>query len=415
MGRIVKRVTAICHCGTGQVPFMDNAAMPNSDSLAPPSPLLWDVFCRVIDNFGDIGVSWRLAVNLAARGQQVRLWVDDTGPLRWMAPGALEGRVPGISVLPWEQSQDPEKLSRLARSDVWVETFGCEIAPEFIAAYLYSMPPRGQKDTQVSAWINLEYLTAESFAERTHALPSPVMNGPAAGWTKTFFYPGFTPGTGGLLREPDLLARQESFDRSKWLAQMGLEWNGERLVSLFCYEPEALVDLLALLEADARPTQLLVTSGRASAAVKNLMQNRPQAAPALENMLSISYLPQLTQREFDHLLWACDLNFVRGEDSLVRALWAGKPLIWQIYPQDDGAHHHKLNAFLDMLGADDTLRQFHRAWNRGADLAPDGTRGAALGPLNLDAWQQTVTYARARLLEMDDLVSQLLHLVQKNR
>ena len=389
--------------------------MSKASSPAPLSPLLWDVFCRVIDNLGDIGVSWRLAVNLAARGQQVRLWVDDPGPLRWMAPGALEGMVPGISVFPWEQSQDAEKLSRLGRSDVWVETFGCEIAPEFIAAYAYSMRPGGQKCTQFPVWINLEYLTAESFAERTHALPSPVMSGPAAGWSKTFFYPGFTPGTGGLLREPDLLSRQESFDRNKWLAQMGLQWNGERLVSLFCYEPAALGDLLALLEADARPTQLLVTSGRARAAVQKLIQNRPQAAPALRKQLSISYLPQLTQHEFDHLLWACDLNFVRGEDSLVRALWAGKPLIWQIYPQEDGAHHLKLNAFLDMLGADDTLRQFHRAWNRGADLAPEGLHGATLGPLNLDAWQQTVTFARTRLLEMDDLVTRLLHLVQKNR
>ena len=71
----------------------------------------------------------------------------------------------------------------------------------------------------------------------------------------------------------------------------------------------------------------------------------------------------LQQPDFDHLLWAGDLNFVRGEDSLVRALWAGAPFVWQIYPQDDGAHHVKLEAFLDWLGAPPSLRQFHRSWN----------------------------------------------------
>jgi hypothetical protein len=27
----------------------------------PAMQLHWDIFCRVIDNFGDIGVCWRLA------------------------------------------------------------------------------------------------------------------------------------------------------------------------------------------------------------------------------------------------------------------------------------------------------------------------------------------------------------------
>ena len=44
----------------------------------------WDVFVRVIDNYGDVGVCWRLACGLAARGEQVRLWLDDLTALDWM-------------------------------------------------------------------------------------------------------------------------------------------------------------------------------------------------------------------------------------------------------------------------------------------------------------------------------------------
>ncbi len=63
----------------------------------PLAPLQWDIFCRVIDNFGDIGVCWRLATQLAGQGQQVRLWVDDASALQWMAP---EG-CPGVEVRAW--------------------------------------------------------------------------------------------------------------------------------------------------------------------------------------------------------------------------------------------------------------------------------------------------------------------------
>ena len=378
----------------------------------PPSPatppLLWDIFCRVIDNFGDIGVCWRLSADLAARGHQVRLWVDDANPLQWMAPGALEGRWPGVQVRDWGQSQDARALAALAPADVWIEGFGCEIATEFIAAYAKSTDHSGQNTVQFPVWINLEYLSAERYVERAHGLPSPVMSGPAKGWTKHFYYPGFSAHTGGLLREPDLLQRQQAFaqegQRAAWLARNGVAWEGEQLVSLFCYEPPALRALLEQLDAQAAPTRLLVTPGRAQQAV--------QAARTGLQRLRIDYLPHLTQRDFDHLLWACDLNCVRGEDSVVRGLWAGKPLVWQIYPQQDAAHHAKLDAFLDMLGADATLRAFHYAWN-----GVTGTSGDALPlPLiHLNTWSETLQAARQRLLQMDDLGTQLIAFVQKKR
>ena len=88
--------------------------------------------------------------------------------------------------------------------------------------------------------------------------------------------------------------------------------------------------------------------------------------------LDLRVLPFTDQDGYDRLLWACDLNFVRGEDSFVRAQWAALPMVWQIYPQAEGAHWPKLRAFLDRYCAGlepepaAALRMFTEAWNRGA-------------------------------------------------
>ena len=352
----------------------------------------WDIFCKVIDNWGDIGVCWRLACDLAARGDTARLWVDDPSALAWMAPDGCAG----VSVVPWA---DARAVAAAAHSapDGLIEAFGCEPAPDLIAHFAQRAGAGGQK----GSWINLEYLSAEPYVERLHRLPSPVFKGPGAGLAKHFFYPGFTPATGGLLREPGLEARRAGFDRAAWLAERGIDWRGERLICLFCYQPAALAALLAQLESAPRRSRLLVTAGRAAEALP--------PGPERRGALSISWLPALPQAEFDHLLWSCSLNFVRGEDSLVRALWAGEPFIWQIYAQHDDVHHAKLEALLDWLAAPHSLREFHRVWNGSAD-----------GPLPVldDAtvaeWRATVQAARARLLAQDDLVTQLRRFVGRS-
>lgn len=347
----------------------------------------WDIFCKVIDNHGDLGVCWRLASQLASAGQHVRLWIDDAAALRWMAPGGREG----VEVIAWLDEEAVSQACAAPSPDVLIEAFGCDPAPALVARFAQPLPDGSVRH----AWINLEYLSAEPYVERLHGLPSPVFRGPGEGLTKRFFYPGFTPGTGGLLREPDLMVRRGVFDRVQWLAGQGIGFAGERLISLFCYEPPALEALLSRLAADARPTRLLVTSGRAAAAVRKLVRSgEPQGS------LTITYLPYLTQDDFDRMLWSCDLNFVRGEDSLVRALWAGAPLVWQIYPQDDDAHHEKLNAWLDWMQAPASLRAFHHAWN--------GFGPAAPAPLEMpDSWSETTLAARGRLLEQQDLLTQL--------
>ncbi len=373
-------------------------------SVVRATSLLWDLFCQVIDNHGDLGVCWRLAADLAARGQRVRLWVDDASALQWMAPGALDGKHPGVQVLRWTQPLPASVLAGLPPADVLVEAFGCEIAPEFIATRVQNTRAGARKP----AWINLEYLSAEAYVERSHGLPSPIGSGPAAGWTKWFFYPGFTPATGGLLREPDLAQRQARFDRAAWLRQWGIERNDERLISLFCYEPSALGELLGELAQNAQPTRLLVTAGRATAAVAAAVEEKNRLQPLwnVRNTLSISYLALLDQTGFDHLLWACDLNFVRGEDSLVRALWAAKPFVWQLYPQHDNAHHAKLRAFLDWLQAPPSLRRFHEVWN--------GIETMGLPTLDGVNWAGCAHAAARRLQAQADLATQLLRFVRQH-
>lgn len=377
-----------------------------------PPALQWDVFCRVIDNFGDIGVCWRLATQLAGQGQRVRLWVDDASALAWMAPQGC----PGVEVRDWHA---PPPGAQEALTDVMVEAFGCEIAPEFIAGTAQQASARGQKPV----WINLEYLSAERYVERNHRLPSLLSSGPAQGWTRWFFYPGFTAATGGLLHEPDLMQRQEAFDVAAWRnahahpslpVPAGAAGAAVRWISLFCYEPTALPQWLQLCEAASTPTHLLVAPGRPAHAVRQALgissKNVLQGTTDKRGQLYISYRTPCPQAVFDEMLWACDLNAVRGEDSLVRGLWAGKALIWHIYPQDDDAHHAKLQAFLDWLQAPASLRQFHHTWN-GLDDLPlqwpdDGT---------LREWTACVQAARARLLMQDNLVAQLLGFVMEKR
>jgi uncharacterized repeat protein (TIGR03837 family) len=308
--------------------------------------------------------------------------------------------------------------------NVVVEAFGCELPEAFQALMGKDSPP---------VWINLEYLSAEDYVARSHGLASPVMSGPARGLTKWFFFPGFTPDTGGLLREPDLLdahtttltlsvstpspaptnqSRQSTFDRTAWLSALPLDKPieaNERLISLFCYEPAALHDLLKQLSQADEPTRLLVAQGRPSAAVAAATQALHMPSSGL-GQLCISQLPYLSQTEFDHLLWACDFNFVRGEDSLVRALWAGQPFVWHLYPQDDLAHHNKLHAFEAALEMPADLRQFHALWN-GLETGPLPT----LSRTTLGRWRDWSHQVKQRLFAQTDLTSQLVRFVAQKR
>jgi uncharacterized repeat protein (TIGR03837 family) len=337
-------------------------ALMRTSIATPPQ---WDIFCRVIDNFGDIGVSWRLARRLATEfSQPVRLIVDHLPALAQLEPDYLAYAEPAghhapIDVIAWT---DP--APHLVPAACVIEAFGCALPP----AYQALMP----KHTK--AWFNLEYFSAEAWVEGCHAHYSPAANGLA----KQFVFPSTLPNTGGLIRESALHAAREQFlndadERARWARQWHVPLPQGLSILLFGYENAALTPLIRELQTpEAQPVTLYIPEGRLLRSMAAAI-NRPElkAGQTLEQgNLTLHSLPFLPQAQFDRLLWLCDINFVRGEDSLIRALWAGKPLIWQIYPTEDNAHWAKLTALLDSISAGlsrDSRAAWHRinhAWNQ---------------------------------------------------
>ena len=337
----------------------------------------WDIFCRVIDNFGDAGVSWRLARLLAAEHDlDVVLWIDVPAALARIAPGIAAGvaaqRVRGVTVRHWV-----EPFPDVDPPDVVVEAFGCGLPDPYAAAMAARPAP--------PAWFVLEYLSAEAWVDDTHGLPSPH---PRLPLERRFWFPGFTQRTGGLLRERDLFARRDAFlaDRDA-LAALWTELRvprpepGELTVSLFCYPNPALPALFDAWADGERPIVCVVPEGVASGALDAWGAGavpHPGGAPLARGRLRLHRIAFVDQDAYDRLLWACDLNFVRGEDSFVRAQWAARPLAWHIYPQAENAHGAKLAAFVDRYAAGldapaaGAVRRFMQAWNGDAAAGPIG-------------------------------------------
>lgn len=316
--------------------------------------LHWDIFCRVVDNFGDIGVCWRLARQLASEhGLSVRLWVDDLASLQPLCPecdpSCPAQRCQGVEIRPWNT---PFVFDGVA--EVVIEAFACEL-PE---NYLLAMARAPQRP----AWINLEYLTAESWAEDCHGMASPH---PSLPLVKHFFFPGFSPKTGGLLRE-----KAYDDNRRTFLAGLPTENAATKTleISLFCYESAPVGQLLDALAAMDAPSICYVPPGKPLQAVTAHLGG---SGPWQLGRARVEPVPFAPMDGYDELLWRCDINFVRGEDSFIRAQWAGPAFVWQIYPQDEEAHMLKLEAFLDRycetLSAKpaEAAKAMFRAWNAG--------------------------------------------------
>jgi len=330
------------------------------------APVTCDVFCTVVDNYGDIGVCWRLARQLAQEhGVAVRLWVDDLASLQRLCPAVDPGReeqnLSGVDVRHWTLS-----FPEVAPAQLVIEAFACELPERYVEAMA------SQECKPV--WLNLEYLSAEDWVEGCHKLPSPH---PRLPLVKYFFFPGFSTQTGGLLLEQDLLARRDAFQgetqaQATYWQSIGLELAqpDELRVSLFSYENPALPELLKTWEQGVQPVTCLLPEGRVLPQVAAFFGQQGRAGDVWQRgSLKVCVLPFVAQEHYDKLLWACDVNFVRGEDSFVRAQWAGRPFIWHIYPQHDGVHMQKLRAFMDLycsgVAADaaQALRRLWEGWN----------------------------------------------------
>lgn len=358
-------------------------------------PFDWDIFCCVVDNFGDIGVTWRLARQLEQEGYvpphaserqteqalahgnsaKVRLWVDDLASFARICPGldpALDGQwVAGIYIQHWHDALPADVIP----AKVVIEAFACELPAPFIEIMASQTPS--------PCWINLEYLSAESWVEDCHGLASPQRVGDRI-LNKYFFFPGFTPRTGGILCERGLIAERQRWQQDKaglaaYWASLGLppQAYDELRVSLFTYESKALTSLVESWCQSTTPVTLLLPLGRSlndvlrGAGLESAIATAQAGNLLHSGNLRIKLLPMTDQAGYDRLLWSCDLNLVRGEDSFVRAQWAARPFLWHIYPQEEQAHMVKLDGFLDHYLAElptatgQWLRGFSHALNQG--------------------------------------------------
>jgi uncharacterized repeat protein (TIGR03837 family) len=330
------------------------------------------IFCKVVDNYGDIGICWRLARQLQREhGVAVTLWVDNLHSFQRICPDVATAadaqQLAGVTVRHWRDQEGEFSVSDVA--DIVIEFFACDIPPGYIAAMAQCTPR--------PVWFNLEGLTAEEWVEGCHTLPSPHPRMPL---TKHFFFPGFTARTGGLLREASVEEQRRQFQSdpaamAALLAQFGVTpaEMASLKVSLFCYPHAPVAALFNAWQSGDAAVTCLVPEGVAAEAVAAFLGAEATAGAARSRgALTVRVLPFVAQPDYDKLLWACDLNFVRGEDSFVRAQWAGKPFIWHIYPQDENLHHVKLRAFLQRYAAGaGSLDAFALRWNGAGDADMD--------------------------------------------
>ncbi|WP_299792435.1 elongation factor P maturation arginine rhamnosyltransferase EarP [uncultured Shewanella sp.] len=327
----------------------------------------WDIFCAVVDNYGDIGVTWRLAQQLANEYQiDIRLWVDDLASfshiLPTLKPELASQTFNRVTIHQWNTPLDISYQP----GAVVIEAFACEL-PDKVKDQLLAQQ-QTPNDTP-PLWLNLEYLSAEGWVEGCHGLPSMQ----PSGIKKYFFFPGFTANTGGLICERDLLKQRAEWqsDPANKLAlfsQLGLRGIDEKdlVISVFSYETAALPALCRHWQASSRKIHALIPKGRSLNSLTQLLpcpieELNPGQQVVLGN-LTIHILPMTDQPGYDKLLWSCDYNIVRGEDSFLRAQWAAKPFIWHIYPQEDDYHLIKLEAFI-RLYCDNLAPDIAKQWS----------------------------------------------------
>jgi uncharacterized repeat protein (TIGR03837 family) len=302
----------------------------------------WDIFCQIVDNYGDAGVCWRLARSLTSlHGQEVRIFCDDLPTLNLLASGVDEVIKSKVSMQPWEASFSNSRHP-VETPDVVIEAFGCELPRRYLAGLLIA--------PKKPLIINLEYLSAEPWIIDFHKKASPQ----AHGIPKYFYFPGFQQNAGGILMDPvpEPVTPEHPIPVHLKPSWSQLRPNTKR-ISIFCYPSAPLLKWLEDLGKSGENFDIVLTHGMLEQL--KLSSANPIVLP---NFIKLISIPFVSQDEYDWVLTHCDFNIVRGEDSFVRAQLAGKPFIWHIYPQEDRIHEVKLAAFLDLYldGAPQELR-----------------------------------------------------------
>lgn len=318
-----------------------------------------DLFCTVIDNFGDAGVCWRLAKRFEAMQARIRFIVRGVQTLQKLVPTLQShdwqsgpANVGAIEVWAWEAFEAKLKATPEAFEvgELVVETFGCVLP----LAYEERLELAWQTRACPPFYINLDYLSAESWVESCHKVWGLH---PRFSFKKLWYFPGFTDQTGGVMIEDDYERQRNAFQahRTAWLTRYGADPTATT-VFVFSYVSYPLQTLLdGLLQfAQHQRLNILLANDATGATLQTLWQQRLKACDRatqtwLQTQARVITLPFIEQAHFDEILWACDTAFIRGEDSFVRAQLAQKPFVWSVYPIEDGGHEIKLQAWLQRL------------------------------------------------------------------
>lgn len=303
--------------------------------------LLW-IFSLVVDNFGDIGVAYRLARELSKNQYyEVFLWTDTLSVLAAIEPGILvqqeKQRIHGVNVVLW---RDEFLLQNTIEPAVIVEMFGC-----------FSERPLVLNVKGRPLHLLIEYLSAEQWTLDHHLKPSIGLQ-----QDRFFYFLGFLPQSGGLLIEHDYRSKEAIFKapspnpvKTNFLNRYGLTVEAERIVILlFGYATPLWNRWIEAWEEIGLNYELWIAGELACGAINEMNWSLPRVKRA----------PWVSQADFDGLLWLCGIVIVRGEDSFVRAQLAGIPFFWHIYPQADAIHLKKLQAFLSLLAPFYPLKVF---------------------------------------------------------
>ncbi len=370
-----------------------------------------DIFCTVIDNFGDIGVCWRLAKQLQQQYHfSVRLWVDDLTSFAKLEPSLAthlnSQYCQNIEICYWSKDNFPSSIQPY---EVVIEGFACRLPESFLQVMA--------TQTIKPIWLNLEYLSAETWTLGCHGLVSPH---PSLPLKQTFFFPSFDERGGGLLREAHLLALRDDFQQNPH-AQFSF-WQAlgyadailaDYRLSLFAYENNAIPALLTALSQQNKRCFLAVPEGRSLANINTWINQTLRTGDSVNvGSLTVAVLPFLSPTQYDQLLWACDVNLVRGEDSFIRAHWAAQPLLWHIYQQEENTHLDKLEAWLNISKQfiSEDWQNLQRAWvNENTDV----TLWTTLLPL-LATTSAEHRFFSASLGQHDDLCDKLVRFCTKH-
>lgn len=301
----------------------------------------YNIFCKVIDNYGDFGICFRLAKQLVSEyHKKVILWVDNEIILqKFLLVNNKEIQQinskynQNLMFKVWTKLNIINSLnnSKNINNSIIIEAFCCDLDCELLD-YI-------NKENSNTIIISLDYLGLEKWILDCHLLPSFLSNYKYI--KKYFFFPSYLQNSGGLICENYI--KHKNFFQN--LVEKNQNFNQTFKISLFFYQqPQLLLTFINAINYLATQHNINIEINFCDLSNENIniIQNYNFCS-----LVKCNFIHFLSQNDYDTLLQNCHINFVRGEDSLIRSFWSNNLFIWQIYPQENNLHLQKLNDFLN--------------------------------------------------------------------